>query len=140
MLVQEILNKKTDYEVIRASSNAFRAKAEINGRTIMFSAEDEDESGEWGIAFSEIDSKGRRTYKQTGSGGELEVFSMIKDCMLEFVERYQPAMMKFTADKDNGADTRANAYERLIKRFNVPGYTYKRTKQDNHDDFVFIKN
>lgn len=152
MLIAELLNKKVDYEVSRATSDYFEAIAEIGSRTIRFSADkvDVEENGDvWEVEFAEYVPGKRQTYQLTGSGNELEVFAMVKDCMLELVQRYQPYKLKFTADKDNGKDKRGNTYERLIKRFKMPGYSYERTEETGgfahssaktHDKFVLVKN
>jgi hypothetical protein len=138
MKLDEILNKKIDYEVVRSSGSVFHTQAEINGRTINFGAVEEG-NGEWELEFNEK-KNGRNTYVATGSGGELEVFSMVKASIEEFVQRYHPRVMFFTADKEDGKTTRADLYDRLAKRFKIPGYTYKRIKDEKHDVFSFVEN
>lgn len=125
MKLNEVLDKKVDYEVVKARGGVFHTQAEINGRIIDFSAIEEMD-GEWEISFGEKNGTGKTSYGVTGSGGELEVLSMVKDSMLEFVQRYQPERMYFTADKENEKDTRARVYERMIKKFNVPGYKFNK--------------
>lgn len=140
MKLNEILNKKIDYEVVRAVGTLFHTQATINDREIHFSAIDE-EDGSWELSFGEKKAGGKVSYGKTGSGGELEVFSMVKASIEEFVQRYQPEQMHFTADKDGDekGNTRADVYERLMKRFKIPGYSFKRVKRDNHDWFLFSK-
>jgi hypothetical protein len=124
MKLNELMNSKIDYEVIKAHGGVFHTRAEIGGRIIDFSAIEEMD-GEWEIAFGEKNGNGKTSYGLTGSGAAPEVLAMVKDSLLEFVERYQPEKMYFTADKDDDKNTRARVYERMIKRFNIPSYKYK---------------
>lgn len=140
MKLTEILNKKVDYEVERASGTLFHTRAEIGGRIINFAAV-EEAFGEWELSFGEMTAT-RATYAKTGSGNELEVFAMVKDSILEFISRNAPDVMYFTADKEGKKEknNRAELYDRLIKRFKIPGYKYSREKGDLHDRFLFVKN
>jgi hypothetical protein len=142
MKITEILNKKIEYEVVKSTNTIFHTRAKIANRIINFSAILEDDSdGSWELAFNEKNEQGKISYSQTGHGGELEVFSMVKDSIIEFITRYQPEKMYFTADKDNKNNARADVYERLIKRFNIPGYSYKRNSETNNSEkFTLIKN
>lgn len=123
MKLNELMNSKVDYEVVKAHGGVFHTQAKINGRIIDFSAIEEMD-GEWEIAFGEKNENGKTSYGLTGGGAAAEVLAMVKDSILEFVERYQPEKMYFTADKDNGKDSRARVYERMIRRFNIPSYKY----------------
>lgn len=126
--IVEVLNTKVPYEVEHAGAEQFSTSAKIGGRLITFYASTGDgEPGVWEIEFDEriekTDNSPRKTtYKQTGSGSELQVFSMIKDSIIELVTRYEPEVIMFTADKEGENDTRAMLYARLLKRFNLPEY------------------
>ena len=136
MKLNEILNKKIDYEVVKATASSFITLAKIGERHIKFMATNCDE-GEWDVMFAETNSEGKEgTFKLTNSGNELEVFSMVKDSISELITRYYPESIAFTASKDSatGKDNRADAYERLLKRFKAPGYTFKRTKYETTGD------
>jgi hypothetical protein len=143
MLLNEILNKKVEYEVIRANDKVFRARATIGGRIIQFEAakQDTESSDKWDVAFEE-NKEGKRTFGKSGSGNEFEVFSMIKDCILEVIARYKPEYMTFTADKDGSkiGNNRGNVYSRLLSRFKVSGYTIERTELEGHDEFLLSRN
>lgn len=135
MLLNELLNKKVDYEVLKAGKYQFITQAKIGDREIRFEASNEDDD-EWGVAFEEIRSNEngtvKRTFNASGSRHELEVFAMVKDSMLEFVQRYQPLEITFTADKDGGKKdkmARANVYAKLFDRFKIPGYTMGKEDQ-----------
>lgn len=126
MLINEILSKKVDYTVTRASDERFIAKAEIGGRNITFEAEKPygEDDDVWEVEFSERGDHLQfgKTFKKTGSGNQLEVFAMVKDCMSEFIERYKPTKIEFTAEKDGDNDNRANLYKKLLDKFNTHGY------------------
>lgn len=139
MKLTEILNKKVDYEVVRATNSVFHTRATIGDRVINFGAIDEEDY--WELSFGEKTKDGKVTYKQTNSGNELEVFSMVKDSILEFITRYNPAVMELTADKSEGQEvnTRANLYGRLINKFKLPGYTVNRESKNGTDVFRIVK-
>jgi len=129
MLLKEILNKKVKYTVEKANHYSFFTRATIGNRDIVFRADHDDEKGEnfWYVTFEEFkksEDGESSTYDITGSGNELEVFSMVKDSLLEFIEKYKPKLIEFTAEKENDSDNRARLYARMLKRFRVSGYTY----------------
>jgi len=138
MLVKELLDKKVKYKIKRAESDLFKTIATIGGREIEFTADEEvGYPREWVATFSEvkkIESTEHRDYGKTGSGSELEVFSMVKDSMLEFIQTYDPMMITFTATKDaDGNGNRADLYARLLQRFKIPGYSIKRRSVSTYD-------
>jgi hypothetical protein len=137
MRLSEILNRSVDYEVVRATGGMFKTHAVINQREITFTAE-EEQPGEWLISFKERDQQGVDTYGKTGSGGELQVFSMVKNSISEFVSRYQPDVMSFTSEHDQG-DNRSGLYAALLSRFKLPGYVTQRDVGSSHDDFKLVK-
>jgi hypothetical protein len=138
MKLFELLDRKIPYTVLKETGSVFKTSAVINGRIIVFTAAEET-PGVWDLEFSEKNKNNPvlTTYGSTGSGAELEVFSMIKDSILEFVQRYEPTSMVFTADVDGSA--RVALYDRLIKKFKLPGYEYKKSDSDKHSAFSFTK-
>lgn len=106
--LQELLNSEIDSEV-RAKADTYKASAIIAGRKIVFDAVNEGEY--WAVQFIEKNERGI-THKQTGSGGELQVFSFILQCLQDVVARYAPASLKFDSDDSS----RTAVYRRLIKR------------------------
>jgi len=134
----ELLNRKVEYTVDRESNTSFQTSANIGDRTIKFSAWVTDEPDAWEILFSERNDKISGTYSATGSGNELEVFSMVKDSILELISKYSPAKITFTADKEG--NKRASVYDKLLKRFKVPGYTHSRVDGSGFEEFVIVRN
>jgi hypothetical protein len=140
MLLSEILNRKIDYKITNATRRDFNTEAIIGNRKIMFDA-DSDNGLSWEVSFLEKDLKSTssRSYDVTGSGNELEVFSMVKDSILELIKKYDPNEISFNASKKEGNATRANLYDRLIKRFKIPGYSYRRDETSANAYFVLRK-
>jgi hypothetical protein len=146
MLLNEILSKPTDYMVIADTATYFATSAKIGGRKIIFNAVKEGKKP-WDISFQEskiVDGKITNTMKATGSGNELEVFAMIKASLLQFIKQYDPESMTFDAHKgektaDDERNVRADLYERLLKRFKIPGYTVERETRTRGDSFTITK-
>lgn len=146
MLLVELFDSKIDYKVEVASAHKFMTSATIEDREIIFVSEIEDQ-GRYGmeatIEFGEMkpgrDGKKRITYDLTGSGGEMKVFSMVGQSVKEMVNRYQPDMILFTADKD-GKETskRADVYEKLLKKF-APEYEAMRKDAGQSILFQLVK-
>lgn len=144
MLINEILDKETKIKIETEKKNLFQTSAVVNGRMIVFDAniDDEDENS-WEVSFRQIGGKNvlGASHGMTGAGGEFEVLSMIKDSMIMFANKYKPAMIFFIAEKDAGKknkSARANVYEKMIKRLNVPGYSLWRDDEHEwHEGAVF---
>lgn len=135
MKLNEILNKKVAYEVIEDEHGIFATSAKIGERYIIFFAGDEHDDGVWEIEFKESKTSKHHgsTFDLTGSGNELQVFSMVKDSIKELISKHKPKSIVFTASKTNGSSKRADAYERLLKRFTVPGYSFERAEEPEAD-------
>lgn len=138
MLIQELLNSKVAYDVIKDNATTFRTVAKIGDRLITFTAFKEDEN-EWDIAFYESeDIHSAVTYRKTGSGDELKVFSMVIASFKEFMDRYSPEIITFTADKDGESDTRAKLYARMAAKY-LKGWKADSTDHGNTTHFRYTK-
>ena len=144
MKLNEILNRKVQYKVTVENENAFQTKATINGRIIDFACIKRD-SGlrktEWRCTFLEAkDENDLGNYDATGSGGEFEVFSMVKDSLLEFIDKYRPDQIYFNAKQDGGKNKQARirVYDALLKKFKAPGYTFKRVDGVHDGSTLFV--
>lgn len=92
MNLQELLDSKVDYKIEDDSSARFHATAEINGRIIgvFFYA---DPGDRWELIFAEKNKKNKEipwSHAASGSGGELKVFSLVKNLFAEFLKRRKP--------------------------------------------------
>jgi hypothetical protein len=140
MKLNEILNKKTQYKVIKSDDYNFTAEAEIGDKKIVFRASEmsmDDYLNNWEVMFN-VESEDGDSYSLTGDRNELEVFSMVKDAMMEFMKQAKPNKVVFTTDMEN----RSSAYERLLKRFKFPGYSFGKTPSDEPgtmDKFTIVK-
>lgn len=129
--LDELLNTKVDYEVTSQTNDRFVAQATINGRLIKFTAEQEhgfDGKAVWEVLFGEYKPGERGTFQTTGNGGELEVLSMVTDATKEFVDIYQPDVIRFSATKDGTSNSRAQVYDRMLRRNLPAGYQIKKLK------------
>lgn len=121
MLISEVLNSKVPYEVVDSSSTKFSTLAKVGTREMAFVAHqahghDEHPADVWEVEFSEIDPKKSwgATYDLTGSGSEFQAFSFVRASLLEFVQRYYPHVIYFTADKPAGSNKRAELYTKIF--------------------------
>lgn len=129
MLLFEVFSSAPSYTVVTHNASKFVTKQVINGRTIVFIAGISDGGAEADIEFVELpkgvdikDAARKGTYALTGSGGEMQVFSMVGHSMKEMVDVYQPERIFFTAEKEGkDSDKRAKLYSKLIKKF-LPEY------------------
>lgn len=121
----EVADKKVEYEVMKETSDRFETFAKIGDRTVVFSAVDTKELHEgWDVNFHELSSKHGKTYKMSGSGNEFEVSAFILASFKEFIDRYNPSIISFSAAKekeDVQKNTRAEVYVRLLRR-HIPNY------------------
>jgi len=142
MLIKEILNTSSKFKVLQSNKTRFETIATINGRQIEFIADYFDDVKYWDISFHERGVDGHLDSTQTGSGKELEVFAMVKDSLLAFIEKYKPEKMEFSAMKDDidkPRNTRAELYDKLLARFKIPGYNVERLKGRRKDVFIIKK-
>lgn len=117
MRLDEILTTNAPFEVVQSTAKKFITRAKIGDRFIQFIAFDDGEQG-WDITFEELvapDDK-RPSYRKTGSGEQFKVFSMVAASFREFLDRYQPVMITFTAEKEGG-DNRARMYRKLTDKY-----------------------
>lgn len=142
MKLNELFDKSPGYLVQSDSANLFKTTTNIGGNLYVFVAS-LDYGNTWGVhkefwnvEFYEQDA-GSRKYGKTGKGNELQVFSFVKDSFQEFLSRYAPEAIAFTAQKESGDsnNNRANLYSRMIKRLFKDWDIYL----INHDDAVFFR-
>jgi len=110
--LNELFKKPSELFNVRKTNDSFSASTTVKGRRIDMFLE-KDHEGNWDFSFYE---KGHT--KLSGSGGALEVFSTLKDFLLEFIEQYQPERIEFTGASDRQADF----YSKILKRLKLPGY------------------
>jgi hypothetical protein len=139
MKLNEILDSKIQYKIDKETDEDFHTSALINGRKILFKAEYHDTTEDWLVNFAELDEKNIPRVSKTNSGGELKVFAMVKECMMELIKRYSPVQIRFSASKESSSDNRAKLYHALINKFKVSGYTLTTRKSEGSETFRLTK-
>lgn len=143
MKLNEILNKKVEFDVVEDTKSIYKTSATIAGRQIVFTATHNDHAateGKWEVEFTEMfDDGSDGTHDLTGAGGELEVFAMVKGSIEALIKKHKPELISFTADKRNGKNNRASLYDRFLKRFMIRGYSYERLEGGSRDKFYLEK-
>lgn len=141
MKIHEILDRKVEQEVTLDDSENYRTKATIGQRIIHFSAElDDPEEDEWAVVFWQTDLNGKgMKFEVTKGGKELEVFSMVKGAMMEFIKKRNPKIIFFSAAKGKGEEGRSDLYDRLIRRFKLPNYECEKRTEEMDDHFYLVR-
>lgn len=142
MILQELFNKKIDFDVVDDSTRQLKTSAVINNRTIIVNCQS-DSNDKWYVDFgepSEMDSLDINM-TMTGNGGEFEVLSFVKDTLLLLVQKRNPKVITFLAETDSGHDglTRIKVYERMARKLCPSNYEYNRHTSIFGDKFTFIR-
>jgi hypothetical protein len=77
--------------------------------SIMFNHEGDNE---WQVEFYRDNSQ-----EVTGQGDAQRIFATVLAAIQKFVKKYQPDVIKFSAEKSNKSDSRSSLYDRLVSRF-----------------------
>lgn len=109
MKLDEILKSAVAYDVKAENQYTFKTSSHIGDREITFSAHYEDGEDYWEIVFEEITKHGS-TYASTGNGHEFRVLAMVRASIAEFVDRYHPRVIHFSAE----SVTRGNVYRKMV--------------------------
>lgn len=124
ILDSKIKNFTAHYEDDNPDAITMDVYAKIGNRKINFYGESslKKDKSFWEVHFAEedLDDPSTRTHKLTKSGNEFEVFSFIKQCMEIMIDKYDPDIIYFTAEKEEGSN-RAKLYEKLLRK-NLVGY------------------
>lgn len=130
----EAFDSKVDYDVVKHTADSYILEAEINGRTIRVSFT-KSAADTWDFEFKEK-SGSKWTTAATGSGGELQVFSFVKEALMEFLELFHPETVEFTAFEEDGS-TRGRLYEKFFKKYKHPNYNLEVGKSRSRNDTYF---
>jgi GNAT superfamily N-acetyltransferase len=77
--------------------------------SIMFNNQGDNE---WQVEFYRDNSQ-----EITGQGDAQRIFATVLAAIQKFVKKYQPDVIKFSAEKSNNSDSRSSLYDRLVARF-----------------------
>lgn len=145
-IVTESLNKPAKWVIDRVSKTDRKYTWRIgdNGYALIAARIKEPGSDKikgWDISFSiDVPVPGAPddfSFTATGSGNELTVFATVIDIILkDIIPNVDPDVMLISADKVEGDDdrptNRARLYERMIKRYLPPGYTFEVLHNDSY--------
>ena len=125
-ILAELLNTKVNYILVRDDEDTYTEKAMINGRMILFTAEyawiKSIDEPSWEVAFMERANKHDNfTTRITGSGGELQVFSFVRDALARYLKSHDPDAFHFSAS--DSEPSRIKLYGSLASRFKNSKYT-----------------
>jgi hypothetical protein len=138
--ITEVFTSNVSSEVVRATSDLYTTKATIGGRVIVFNAsqyDDDEGKSIWEIDFTEYEKDGTgTTFRKTGSGGELQVFSFVIESIKDLIASYHPDQLTFTSHKAD--DNRTKLYQRMLNRIKVPGYHAAPIDSGEYDDYFKI--
>jgi hypothetical protein len=138
--ITEVFTSNVSSEVVRATSDLYTTKATIGGRVIVFNAsqyDDDEGKSVWEIDFTEYEKDGTgTTFRKTGSGNELQVFSFVIESIKDLISSYHPDQLTFTSHKAD--DNRTKLYQRMLNRIKVPGYHAAPIDSGEYDDYFKI--
>lgn len=143
MFLKELLDTDIDYKVIRATPKSFNTRATIGENDILFTAykvRDDEGLNAWMIEFAQVSTDAgheKFTFRKTGTGMPFHVFSMIKKSIEEFLERYQPDEIHFTAETSDGA-ARLQVYKKLFARA-LKSYTLVSETEQSGDTLLVYR-
>ena len=145
--LSEAFDSSVQSEIVSQNSEEFTTSANIGNRTIIFQARNFGKDG-WYISFVEKGPKtrtwidkippktDRESYKATGSGNQMQVFSFVIQSIRTLIESYDPERIVFTSMKEGN---RADLYAKMISRIQVPGYKLNAAAtRENSDKKIFV--
>jgi hypothetical protein len=111
------------------------------GTQVNYVYEDPQNPGERGALVVVFEQTGRDSdtwellfhrggeYSNTGTGGAGGVFASVLDAARRFLGKHTAPLIRFSAGKQGGSDSKARAYTALVRRFvRDYGYTVKKEK------------
>lgn len=124
MLLQELFNNQetlkfeSDYEETWTVTHLSDGKP----LRVSFSPQEDLEQKIYLVTFDrprEGHADGDRTFTKSGQGNEVEVMSVVVNAIAQFIHKYNPNQLRFTAykpEEDARADSRSNLYKRMVQR------------------------
>lgn len=144
--IVEIMDKALPYKSATLKQGIFRVRFMVGEDEIVFEAEneelrhmgEEDDEGKWMILFGKK-QQGKRdlSFNLTNKGSEFEVFATLKKIIAEFIEKCDPKVIQFSADKDE--PTRARLYQRMFAKNMPAGWKINKADGQFSTYFEMIK-
>lgn len=135
--LKEVLNSTVDFTVVKSTNDLFKVIFSVHGKKYTFSASLEqfdDGQDFWDVSFSLGTEKTGSTFGISKTGNEFEVFATVKDILKEFISRYDPQYIKFTADEPS----RIKLYGTMLKKFTPPNFNFQNNKDHETGGREFI--
>jgi hypothetical protein len=137
--LNEVFTSNVSREVVRATPDLYTTKATIGGLIVFNASQYDDDEGKsiWEIDFTEYEKDGTgTTFRKTGSGNELQVFSFVIESIKDLISSYHPDQLTFISHKAD--DNRTKLYQRMLNRIKVPGYHAAPIDSGEYDDYFKI--
>lgn len=129
--LDELMNSSVPYKTVSDKPKVFTTMADIGGRQLVFMALYDgpfdlhgNSVSAWSVDFSDH-TDDKVSFSLTGQGNEYSVFSFVMASFREFIEKKDPGIIRFKAAKSDRS--RADLYEKMLKRYLPPDYEFKRT-------------
>lgn len=136
--LNESLTMSYPWEWTREGRLKMEAQFVMNNEDLVRVFMTNDGESNWSINFSRNCSFGK-----TGAGDQFHLFSTILKILDDFIRRFKPNTIKFSADKgDDGSDlSRTRLYLRLCKSLaSRYGYTFDHESSFQRTKFVLTRN
>lgn len=145
MKLDELLSKPLSFKITERTKSFYAAEFVAGKREIRFLAHNEsaeygedDNDGEWIIEFGEVTSDGTVAHGKTQSGNEFEVFATLKSIIDDFINKCDPTVISFSADKDK-KNNRSRVYAKLFQRNLPAGWKLEKDETPVAHEPVFFK-
>ncbi|CAG7581283.1 MAG: hypothetical protein SLAVMIC_00765 [uncultured marine phage] len=110
---------KVRFNILVEENDEFKVEFEHDGETYFFQARDENKMYPesirfgWHLGFGR--GQGDDKYSLTGKGTPFKIFSIIKQALDLFINKYNPQKMSFIAE----GDAKANIYLSFFKSYTI---------------------
>lgn len=144
MLLQELFNNQETLQFDQDYEEVWTVTHLSDGKPlrVSFVPQEDPEQKMYLVTFDrprEGYADGDRTFTKSGQGNEVEVMSIVVNAIAQFMRKYSPNVLRFTAykpDGDNRADSRSNLYKRMVQR--LAGNIFDVRLIDSHNSTAFI--
>lgn len=115
---QQALQFQDDYEEITTVAQLSDNKP----LRVTFTPQEDPEQKIYVVGFDrprEGRAAGDRTYTKSGEGNEVEVMSTVVNAIGQFIRKFNPNQLRFTAykpDEDDRSNSRSSLYNRMVQR------------------------
>jgi len=124
--------EKSDYGDV----DALATLADGTYLSIMFNKQQDNEGEE----VVEVEFYRNNSQEVTGEGDAMRIFATVLTAIQQYVKKYKPARLTFSARKeveqDQNTESRAKLYDRLVQRYSN-AWGYRALRADNEDLVIY---